>query len=82
MICDQKCHLCTRDECLREQRQKENYRRYYEKNKEKRIAYQKEYNKSHREQYLKHLKKYFETHKEQRKEYDHQRWLKRKERNA
>lgn len=41
-----------------------------------------EYNKSHREQYLEHLKKYFETHKEQRKEYDHQRWLKRKERNA
>lgn len=50
MICDLRCLTCPYSECIRDKRQKEVYKRYYEKNREKRIAYQKEYNKTHREQ--------------------------------
>ena len=50
MICDLRCLTCPYAECIRDKRQKEVYKRYYEKNREKRIAYQKEYNKAHREQ--------------------------------
>lgn len=50
MICDLRCLTCPYTECIRDKRQKEVYKRYYEKNREKRIAYQKEYNKAHREQ--------------------------------
>lgn len=50
MICDLRCLTCPYSECIRDKRQKEVYKRYYEKNREKRIAYQKEYNKAHREQ--------------------------------
>ena len=50
MICKINCLSCPYEECERDKRQKETYRRYYQKNREKRIAYQKEYNKANREQ--------------------------------
>ena len=79
MICDSKCHLCVREECIREKRLKERKRAYYEANRDERIKYQREYRKTHREEYLEYLREYAESHKQQKKEYDHQRWLRRKD---
>ena len=73
------CFTCPYEECIDETNyNKDACRRYYEKNKERRILYQLAYNKAHIEQKRANDKRYFDTHKEQRKEYDHQRWLKRK----
>jgi hypothetical protein len=63
-ICDLRCLSCTHSECLREKRQKETYKRYYESHKAHRIAYQRAYN---------------ESHKEQRSEYEKLRWQRTKE---
>lgn len=57
MICKINCLSCPYEECEREKRQKETYRRYYQKTKERRIAYQREYNKTHKEQITEYNKK-------------------------
>ena len=63
MICDLRCLTCPYSECIRDKRQKEVYKRYYEKNREKRIAYQKEYNKAHKEQRAEYNKKWWANRK-------------------
>ena len=78
MICDLRCLTCPYSECIREQRQKDTYKKYYEANKEKRRAYQRNYNRCHPEQHRESMKKYQEAHKEQKREYDRQRYLRKK----
>lgn len=48
MICDSKCHLCTLPTCIRKEHERANAKRYYERHKTERLAYQKAYNEAHK----------------------------------
>lgn len=79
MICDLRCLACPYSECIRDKRHKDTYKKYYEANKEKRRAYQRNYNRCHPEQHRESVRKYAETHKEERKRYFHERYMRKKE---
>lgn len=66
MICDLRCLACPYSECIRDKRQKEVYKRYYEKHREKRLAYQHKYNREHKEQLSAYEKKRWQKKKEQK----------------
>lgn len=63
MICKNQCWECPYSECEKVRRQKETHRRYYQKNRQKRLEYQMAYNKAH---------------KEERTAYEKMRWERRK----
>ena len=63
MICKINCLSCPYEECERDKRQKETYRRYYQKNRERRLAYQRAYNKAHKEQRAEYNKKWWANRK-------------------
>lgn len=66
MICKVNCLSCPYDHCEREKRQKENEKRYYQKHREERLAYQKRYNDSHKEERTAYEKKRWADMKELR----------------
>ena len=51
MICNSRCDKCTFAECERDKREKDVYRRYYQRHREERLAYQKAYNDAHKEKH-------------------------------
>lgn len=68
MICDSMCHECKFSTCIREEHEKATYRRYYEKNREKKLAYQKAYNDAHKEKRHEQSKSQWANMTEEQKE--------------
>ena len=63
MICKMNCLSCPYDHCERERREKETYKRYYQKHKKQKLAYQKAYNDAHKEERAAYNKKWWAERK-------------------
>lgn len=65
MICNSMCNECKYPTCIREERARAAQKRYYEKHKAERQAYQRAYWDAHKEE----RKKFYEEHREEINKY-------------
>lgn len=68
MICNLQCLSCEHPTCIRDEREKEVYRRYYQKNREKRTAYQRSYYAAHKDKEKQRAKARWANMTEEQKE--------------
>ncbi len=68
MICRINCLSCPYSTCIREEHEKANAKRYYERHKSERLAYQKAYNEAHKADRHKQFQKRWANMTEEQKE--------------